>query len=103
MYANSKERGTSIMLQSLMVSEVMVITSIWGHMRWEFPQELFTRICVPCACLHPKLPHPMAVQCLQEQMAGGSLTAVQLYSYLGMPVKKHKGLSICSVGFEGLA
>lgn len=31
MYANSKERGTSIMLQSLMVSEVMVITRIWGH------------------------------------------------------------------------
>lgn len=31
MYASSKERGTSITLQSLMVSEVMVIISIWGH------------------------------------------------------------------------
>lgn len=30
MYANSKARGAGIMLQSLMVSEEMVITSIWG-------------------------------------------------------------------------
>lgn len=86
MYANSKERGTSIMLQSLMVSEVMVITSIWGHMRWEFPQELFTRICAPCACLHPGLPRPMVVQCLEEQMAGG-------FSYRGAAIKLFRDAS----------
>lgn len=31
MYASNKERGTNIMLQTLMVSEVMVTTFIWGH------------------------------------------------------------------------
>lgn len=31
MYASNKKRGTNVMLQSLMVSEVMVTTFIWGH------------------------------------------------------------------------
>lgn len=31
MCASSRERGTNIMLQRLMVSEVVVNTFIWGH------------------------------------------------------------------------
>lgn len=63
-----------------------------GSFQWEF----FSRISVPCACLHPELPHPMVVQCLQEQMAGRFCYRVFLYSYLGMLVNKLKSLSICS-------
>lgn len=66
MHANSKERGTSIVLQSLMVSEVMVITSIWGHTEMGVARGIiYQNLCPLCLFCTLSSPTPsMVVQCL---------------------------------------